>query len=408
MSEKGSVYFLCLAVIILAGCSLATTDHAGVGKHQGATNGADADCDREYRDSRRYCREGVTVVVLRGNPWELGYARGILLRDEIQTWAKESLSEIEQLRTGRNVGAERLKENVAKLEAGIPAEFRRELEGLAASSGVDYAMLLLLNVWSNVDAGCTSVVVTDPDGRLLRSRNYDYVPLRILNPPILFIYDPTEGNAFMSIHAPGLIGVATGMNEKGITFGSHTLPGGKHNGKGLPSGTLNRLILQYSGSIEDAEKMLNGTPRGMPKLWLLSSAENAYIYEFDSQSVHRVGMTGKTLVLTNHGRNLNLRESSPSSIERFNFAKKYLADSAGKINVMKLVDLNRDEIVSSYEQGSAIVNLHSVIFAPAALEFWVALGPPPAAKGRWVGFSLSKELHGEGLCPDPAVFEAIR
>jgi predicted choloylglycine hydrolase len=361
----------------------------------------------EYHKSRRYCREGVTVVILRGSPYELGYARGVLLREEIQAWARESLSEIEQQRSERNLDQESLKENITRLEAAIPTEFKAELEGMAASSGVDYSTLLQLNVWSNVDAGCTSVAVIGHDGKLLRSRNYDWLPIRLLLPPVLSIYQPDNGYGFMSVHAPGIIGVATGMNEKGITFGSHTLPGGKHDGKGLPSGTLNRLILQYSGSIEDAEKMLNGTPRGIPRLWLLTSAENAFIYEFDSRSVHREGMMGGTLVLTNHGRNLNLRESSPSSIDRFNYVRKYLADNAGKIDVMKLVDLNRDELLSSYGQGSAIVNLHSVIFAPATLEFWVAIGPVPATKGRWVGFSLSKELYRVGLFPDPAVFEAV-
>ena len=405
----GSIFFLFLGgIFLVSGCSSPYLHPsqliAGGQPHLVSDN----DCSMEYHKSRRYCREGVTVVILRGSPYELGYARGVLLREEIQAWARESLSEIEKQRRERNLDQESLKENIARLEAAIPTEFKAELEGMAASSGVDYSTLLKLNVWSNVDAGCTSVAVIGHDGKLLRSRNYDWLPIRLLVPPVLSIYQPDTGHAFISIHAPGIIGVATGMNEKGITFGSHALPGGKHDGKGLPSGTLNRLILQYSGSIEDVEKMLSGTPRSMPKLWLVTSADNAYIYEFDSQSVHREGMTGGTLVLTNHGRNLNLRESSPSSIERFNFARKYLADNAGKMDVMKLVDLNREEILSSYGQGLAIVNLHSVIFAPATLELWVALGPAPATKGRWVGFSLSKELHGEGLCPEPAVFEAMR
>jgi len=407
MSKKGRVYFLFFAIIILAGCSLATIDQAVSRKRQGATNGVEAGCEREHRGSRRYCREGVTVVILKGSPWELGYARGTLLREEIQAWAKESLSEIEQLRTGRNVGEERLKENVAKLEAGIPAEFRRELEGLAAASGVDYSTLLLLNVWSNVDAGCASVAVTGHDGKLIRSRNYDWAPIRLLVPPIVFIYQPDNGYVFMSVHAPGLIGVATAMNVHGITLGSHALPGGRHDGKGMPSAMLNRFAVQYARSLDEMERILGETPRGIPRLWLVTSQDTARIYEFDSFSLYRIDAQDGRLVLTNHGRYLNFRDPSPSSLERYDFLSRSIAGHVS-MDVYRLIELNRDQILySSQGQDLGFTNLHSVVFVPGTLDFWVALGPPPATRGRWIGFSLSKELSGEGFCPDPAFFEAM-
>ena len=242
----GSIFFLFLGgIFLMSGCSAPYLHPsqliAGGQPHLVSDN----DCSMEYHKSRRYCREGVTVVILRGSPYELGYARGVLLREEIQTWAKESAFEIEQQRMGRNLDQESLKEKITRLEAAIPTEFKAELEGMAASSGVDYSTLLQLNVWSNVDAGCTSVAVIGHDGKLLRSRNYDWLPIRLLLPPVLSIYQPDNGYGFMSVHAPGIIGVATGMNEKGITFGSHSLPGSRHSGKGMASAMLNRLVVQY-------------------------------------------------------------------------------------------------------------------------------------------------------------------
>jgi hypothetical protein len=219
MSKKGRVYFLFFAIIILAGCSLATIDKAVSRKRQGATNGVQVDCDREHRGSRRYCRQGVTVVVLRGSPYELGYARGVLLREEIQDLAR--------------------------------------------------------------------------------------------------------------------------------------------------------------------------------------------ICEFDSNSVHRVEIQDGNLVLSNHGRKINLCEPSRSSLERFDVASRFIADHEGSMDVGRLIELNRNQILSSYGQGLSFTNLHSVVFVPGTLDFWVALGPPPATRGRWIGFSLSKELSGEGSCPDPAFFEAM-
>ena len=393
----GSIFFLFLGgIFLMSGCSAPYLHPSQLIADGQPHLISDNDCSMEYHKSRRYCREGVTVVILRGSPYELGYARGVLLREEIQTWAKESALEIEQQRMGKNLDQESLKENITRLEAAIPTEFKAELEGMAASSGVDYSTLLQLNVWSNVDAGCTSVAVIDFDGRLLRSRNYDWAPIRLLLPPILSIYQPDNGYGFTSIHAPGIIGVATGMNEKGITFGSHSLPGSRHSGKGMASAMLNRLVVQYAATLDDVENILKDNPRGIPRLWLVTSQDKARIYEFDGLVFYRIEMEDKSLVLTNHGRKLNLRAPSLSSLERFNGAVRLIRDHHGNMDVRRLIELSSNQAISSYGQGSKFINLHSAVFAPSSLEFWVALDSPPAVAGRWVNFSLKSELLKKG------------
>jgi hypothetical protein len=47
------------------------------------------------------------------------------------------------------------------------------------------------------------------------------------------------------------------------------------------------------------------------------------------------------------------------------------------------------------------------IFVPDTLDFWVAVDPPPASRGRWVGFNLKKELDGSGSEPDPSIIPAM-
>jgi hypothetical protein len=53
-----------------------------------------------------------------------------------------------------------------------------------------------------------------------------------------------------------------------------------------------------------------------------------------------------------------------------------------------------------------VTNLHSVIFKPDTLDFWLAAGPPPASRGRWVGFNFKKEMYGKGTDPEPLIIEA--
>ena len=44
---------------------------------------------------------------------------------------------------------------------------------------------------------------------------------------------------------------------------------------------------------------------------------------------------------------------------------------------------------------------------PETLDFWIAVDPPPASRGRWVGFNLKKELDGSGHEPNPLVIPAM-
>lgn len=396
----GAWFLLFAGIFILGGCSSSECLQRWQSTSHNLPNTVgEKDCPMEYHKSRRYCIEGATVVILRGSPYELGYARGVLLREEIQAWAQEALLETEKQQAARNLDQKRIKETLSALEAAIPQEFRRELEGLTAASGVDYPTLLKLNVWSNVDGGCTSVAVLGSHGRLLRSRNYDWVPIRILLPQILAVYEPDNGYAFMSVHAPGIIGVATGMNEKGMTFGSHSLPGIWRSDKGTPSAMLNRLALQFSATLDDVERILTVNPRGTPKLWLVTTQETARIYEFDSVDVHRIDLEGESLVLTNHGRQMNVREPSPSSLGRFDAATRLIRGYNGNMNVKNLIELSSNQDIFFYGQNSGFTNLHSVVFVPSSLESWVALDSPPAVKGRWVKFALKPILMENGGSP---------
>ena len=139
----------------------------------------------------------------------------------------------------------------------------------------------------------------------------------------------------------------------------------------------------------------------------MTAGESAYVYEVDGVNIHRTEMQDGILVLTNHGRNLNPRDASQSSLERYDFATRFVAENAGRMDLARLIKLNRSKIISSYEQVSSVVNLHSVIFEPEALNFWVAVDSPPATEGRWVGFNLTKDLYGYGKGPEPTMIQGM-
>jgi hypothetical protein len=78
------------------------------------------------------------------------------------------------------------------------------------------------------------------------------------------------------------------------------------------------------------------------------------------------------------------------------------------MDIGKLVELNRNSYISRVDEFSQNYDSHSlVIFTPETLDFWIAIDPPPASRGRWVGFNLKKELDGSGHEPNPLMIPAM-
>jgi len=128
-----------------------------------------------FGQSKKYQKHGILVVILRGEPYEIGYARGALLRDEIRKWVRDLLFTINKKALETSFEKNLLKRRAKEVEGFIPPEYRQELQGLSAGSGIDYEVLLAMNVLAtiSIDVACTSVVVRSSDGHLLRSRNLD-------------------------------------------------------------------------------------------------------------------------------------------------------------------------------------------------------------------------------------------
>ena len=363
-----------------------------------------------FGKSRRYYKNGIRVVVLSGEPYEIGYTRGALLRDEIRDWVRDLLYIVKKKSLGTSYGENLLKERAKEVEEFIPPEYREELQGLSAGSDIDYDVLLVLNILAPIiiDVACTSVVVKSPDGSLLRSRNLDLYNHPAL-PAGLYFYKPTNGHAFVSIsHLPGFIGTRTAFNASGLNIGAHDIsrPSGKYV-KGEPEFILRREVAQYACSVKEAGQILKTAQRSGSKIWLVADSKTASIYEFNNEEFADYEMVKDYLVLTNHTRILNIGKAYENSFDRYNEAEAFIIGHQGEMNMKKLIDLNRGNEIC-WMKNPKVTNLHSAIFRADTLDFWIAAGPPPATRGRWVGFNLKKEVYGSGNDPKPLIIPAAK
>lgn len=352
---------------------------------------------RLFGKSKRYQKRGVQIVILQGDPFEMGYARGVLLKNEIRSWVRDVLYMVQKLSFGTSIGRDILMNRAKEIEKHIPKEYLEELLGLSAATDVDYTTLLMLNIIETIGRqfkGCTSLAVTTSDGSLLRSRNLDYQDIELFESWLLVFYKPTNGSSFVSVSTPASIGVLTAMNENGITIGTHEIYRSSKNWQGIPADILHRYVIQYSSSLKEAEKILSQANRTIPELWMVTDTNGALNFEFNQEEVAVETMTSKYLILTNHTRQINEGLSYPNTEDRYSYADSFLEQNMDDMNLEKLISLIRSHtICCSY---SVSHNIHAAIFKPATLDFWIAIDTPIAARGKWIGFNLPFEIYEKG------------
>ena len=359
-----------------------------------------------FGESKKYKKRGITVVALKGEPYEMGYAHGILLKEEMKPIFKELLYWMKTRSYGTSVLENTLRDRAREIEQYIPEKYIEELKGLAAGSDIEYELILLLSSGSTIAKAyfCTSVAVKTPDGKLIRSRSLEHNLNQILKSSILFINQPTRGYAFASVGFAGMIGTMTAMNETGLNFGAHAIWKAPTDYKGIPHEIMNREIIENSRSVEEVGEILKKARRSRPLLSMVTDLKNARIYEYDSENIGFKDMEQDRLVLTNYTQVLDIGASY--ICPRYNSATNFLNNHQDQMNVQKLVELNRSDSISCVNSERQY-SLHLAIFIPDTLDFWIAVDPPPASRGRWIGFNLKKELDGSGHEPNPSIIPAM-
>lgn len=363
-----------------------------------------------FGKSKKYKKRGINIVSLKGEPYEMGYAHGVLLKDEMKPWIIEALYWMKTQSFGTSRLENMLLDRAKEVEQYIPEKYKTELKGLAAGSGIDYDLLLMINTASTTAwrfLSCTSVAVKGQDGKLIRSRGLEFQLGQgppILKPKILFINQPSQGYAFASVTVPGMIGVWTAMNETGLNFGMHAIVGASYHWKGMPNDILYRKITESAGSVEEVGEILKKARRALPQMNMVTDLKKVRIYEYDSVDIGYKDMGEDGLVLTNFTQVINIGRDY--HCRRYQSASFFLNKYRDIVDVGKLVELYRNDEISRVDSSST-QSYHSVIFVPASLDFWIAVDPPPANRGRWVGFNLETELEGSGHEPNPLIIPAM-
>jgi hypothetical protein len=310
------------------------------------------------------------------------------------------------------------------LGENVPEEFREEIYGISLSCtrefdaiGTPYERQLNYHAAHDIGhtmqeymlVGCSSFAAwggRSADSTLVVGRNFDFwVGDDFARNKIVAFYSPDRGHRFASVTWPGMTGVLSGMNERGLTVTINAAKGAPPTASAMPISLLAREILQYAATIDEAMKIAQSRRTFVSESLLIGSAADgrAAIIEKSPRKTALYSPDGEYLICTNHYQSpafaddKHNMENIATSDSPWRFRRiEELIVGAGAIDPAIAATILRDRLgeggVDIGPDNPRSVNQtfahHSVIFRPAELLMWVCAAP--GERGEYVCYDLKR------------------
>jgi len=389
-------------------------------------------------------REGLLVIRLKGTPFEMGYASGRLLQDQMHTLETEFLDMI------HGYVPQEWKVNLLKtyvifrnrsLSGYVPEDYRLQIYGTTLGCpdthpelGDYYNRLLNYHAAHDISymmidnplisrAGCTAFGAwggATKDGHLITGRNFDWEAAEVFSRDrVVILCEPDQGIPFISLAWASMAGVVSGMNRAGISVTINGAPSSLPGETATPVAMVAREVLQRAHNLEEALKILRESRVFVSTLWLVGSrADGKFVVVEKTPKVTNVREPeGESIVSANHFQTEKLKDDSrnqryiqeATSIPRFDRMTELVNEARGKIDVQLAAEMLRDRRLPGGKFAgndhrstlNALIATHSVIMDLTDGIFWAA--SPPNQLGRFVAFDVNdfdRELPDRSLPAD--------
>jgi tetratricopeptide (TPR) repeat protein len=378
----------------------------------------------------RKSESGLWEAYIEGSPFERGVAFGRLTRELLYF---QETSFVEQIReiVPSDGYLKVLKYFVAffnrNLDRNIPDEYKYEIYGTSLSCSPEYDFIgtgyqRQLNYHAAHDighalqglnmVGCTSFSVWDgssADSSLLLGRNFDfYMGKKFAENKIVCFVNPSEGYKFMMITWADMIGVVSGMNEKGLTVTLNAAKSSIPAQAATPVALLAREILQYATTIQEAYEISKKRKLFVSESIMIGSALDGKtaIIEKSPHTYDIVYPKTDRIICSNHYQGqifandeINLENIKGSdSYARYQRVNELLRRYK-VLDVKQVVNILRDQQGlgdSNAGMGNQLainqlIAHHAVVFKPESLQVWVSAAPWQL--GKFVAYDLKKVFN---------------
>jgi predicted choloylglycine hydrolase len=368
---------------------------------------------------------GIWEMYLEGDAYERGLIYGKLAKELVQRQEDIFVGEINKFLPNK------IWRHVIKLMVGffnseipnyIPLENQQEIAGISASFSDEYNYIAskytrILNYHAAHDighalndysmVGCTSFAVNgekSEDKQLLLGRNFDfYIGDEFAEDKLLLFMKPKTGYGFVSYSWAGFTGVASGMNEKGLTVTINASKSDLPTGSKMPISLLAREILQYAKNINEAIAIAKKRHTFVSETLMIGSAadQKAILIEKSPSKLGIYETSTNELVCSNHYQSKEFaktkvnQENIKSSDSKFRFERmKQLLDASQTLNPNKAATLLRDQFglngdtlgMGNPRAINQLLAHHSVVMQPVKRLIYVSTNNYQL--GAYLGYDL--------------------
>lgn len=377
-------------------------------------------------------RYGLWEMYLEGKPFDMGVANGKLTKELIEVQEHAFVEQINKMIPSKFY-LHFLKYFIAwfdrDIDEYIPEPYKEEIYGISLSCSDEYNFIAppyqrMLNYHGAHDighaltdlamVGCTSFGVNkgQQSDNLIVGRNFDfYVNDDFAKNKIVAFVHPDEGYKFAYVTWASMIGVVSGMNEKGLTVTINAAKSDIPTKAATPISILARYILQHAQNIAEARKIANDFQTFVSESVLIGSAQDDNVAIIEKSPVKTGFFTTDTnfIVCANHyqsaafandQKNLENIKTSPS-LYRENRCKQLIreAEKQGNFNQVQAASVLRDKAglnninigLGNEKAMCQLISHHSVIFKPKQLKMWVSTNPWQL--GSYVCYDLNEVFN---------------
>ena len=379
-------------------------------------------------------REGLLTVFLKGAPFEIGYAKAVLLQPQIHTLENEFLDMI------HGYVPEEWKVNLLKnyvmyrnrhLSDFVPLDYRLEMLGASLGCpdihpelGAYYNRILNYHAAHDVSymmidnpliarAGCTAFGAwsnATVNAHLITGRNFDWEAAEVFSRDrVVILCEPDGGIPFISVAWAGMAGVVSGMNRAGISVTINGAPSSLPGETATPVAIVAREVLQEAHNLSEALKIIREAKVFVSTLWLVGSrADGKFVVVEKTPTATEVREAeGDSIICPNHFETPGLKDDArntsymaeATSVSRESRIRELLRTAHGAINATEAVEFLRDrKLTGGGFAGNghratlnALIATHATVMDLTEGIFWAA--SPPRQLGEFVAFDVNDFSH---------------
>ncbi len=329
------------------------------------------------------------VLFLKGSPAEMGRQHGTLLRSGVRDLVSRVLYGVgvgSSFEKGRWFFGE-IERAQARVQRFVDPRYLEEMDAMAVAAGLEPQEIRLSNFFPELFhcSGFALFGKATEGGHMYHGRILDYMRGVGMEPnAVVIVNQPDYGHAWVNISYAGFVGSVTAMNEKHISIGEM---GGRGEGlwDGKPMAELVREVMEKASTLDEAIDIMRRGPRTCEYYYVISDGNNhTAVGIAATPDKFEVVLPGKAHPLLPHPFEDAVLMSAGDRYEKL---AERVGQGYGKFNEESARHLmDRPVCMTS--------NIHSVLFEPDTLDFWVANADAKnvASHTRYTHYNLAELL----------------